>query len=375
MRRHRLEVEADWTRRGGEQTASNARRREAQACSTPKSASGASLGQAVIVGDWLPASARAGHGTRDWTNCEILGVCRYQTQSSGGEAEMSRVQRLAGRSAAPQGAAVRRAVSDQACHMSHGTSCRCTRQSPIIAPLITGPRGSEAVSVRPLFTFLPAPSCPRRAPTSPRDYLHRHLRCRRLVLPAMARISWPVVAIALGAAALANAHQHPFHGHDHSDPNHMEQVHGVYRDLWPGGMNPMPLVPAELLQDKIAAYTSAHSHGPVQPAPYPAQYSEDETPLTTPAGDSLMAGIATYAHLPYGACFSPWTHILPDNEDLIYEVQSGSNFDIAFVGMPFDTATRYVRCSIVSISVSDLLLASALVHASVPMVFARGASA
>lgn len=176
-------------------------------------------------------------------------------------------------------------------------------------------------------------------------HLHRHhLGSNADPLPApMARMFWPALAAALGLAAAARAHQHPLHaGHGPDDAAHMEQVHAVYRGLWPGGMNPMPLVPAELLQDKIAAFTSAHASEHPQPAPYPAQYAQDEVPLTTPAGDSLMAGIATYAHLPFGACFSPWTHILPDNPELMYEVQAGSNFDVAFVGMPFDTAVSCV---------------------------------
>lgn len=125
----------------------------------------------------------------------------------------------------------------------------------------------------------------------------------------------PVAAALVALAALAHAHQVPLqegsdHGHDHSDPDHMEKVHGVYRDLWPDGLNPLPLVPAQLLQEG--------SYG------------------------TYMAGLATYGHLPFGSCFSPWTHVLPDNETLVPDVRAGNNFDIAFVGMPFDTATSWV---------------------------------
>lgn len=119
-------------------------------------------------------------------------------------------------------------------------------------------------------------------------------------------------------ASVAHALQVPLDGshfHDHSDPEHMEKVHGVYRELWPEGKMPMPLVPAELLQDTVSAKSGY---------------------------DTYMAGLATYAHLPYGACLSPFTHVLPDNEELMPDIQSGSNFDIAFVGIPFDTATSYV---------------------------------
>lgn len=135
------------------------------------------------------------------------------------------------------------------------------------------------------------------------------------MLPAIKSIA----ALLATLASLVHAQQVPLqagHGHDHSDPDHMEKVHGVYRDLWPDGLNPLPLVPAQLLQD--------------QPGLPGGTY------------DTYMAGLATYAHLPYGACFSPYTHVLPDNETLMPDVRAGNNFDIAFVGIPFDTATSYV---------------------------------
>lgn len=56
-----------------------------------------------------------------------------------------------------------------------------------------------------------------------------------------------------------------------------------------------------------------------------------------PTADSIFSGIATFGHLPFGACFSPLTHLIPETD----EVMPGNSFDIAFLGMPFDTGTSY----------------------------------
>ncbi|KAM0752388.1 Arginase/deacetylase [Meredithblackwellia eburnea MCA 4105] len=44
-----------------------------------------------------------------------------------------------------------------------------------------------------------------------------------------------------------------------------------------------------------------------------------------PVAESIFSGIGTFAHLPYVECFKP----------------GSEDYDIAFVGMPFDTATSY----------------------------------
>lgn len=56
-----------------------------------------------------------------------------------------------------------------------------------------------------------------------------------------------------------------------------------------------------------------------------------------PTADSIFSGVTTFAHLPFGACFSPLTHLIPETE----EVMPGNTFDIAFLGTPFDTGTSY----------------------------------
>ncbi|UZJ57574.1 hypothetical protein CBS101457_006894 [Exobasidium rhododendri] len=53
--------------------------------------------------------------------------------------------------------------------------------------------------------------------------------------------------------------------------------------------------------------------------------------------DSIFSGITTFAKLPFGACFSPLTGLIPETD----EVSPGNSFDIAFVGTPFDTGTSY----------------------------------
>ncbi|PWN91071.1 Arginase/deacetylase [Acaromyces ingoldii] len=73
--------------------------------------------------------------------------------------------------------------------------------------------------------------------------------------------------------------------------------------------------------------------------PFPLQAAE---PLLIPGdgeptADSIFSGVTTFAHLPFGACFSPLTGSIPDT-DL---VKPGNTFDIAFVGTPFDTGTSF----------------------------------
>jgi agmatinase len=50
-----------------------------------------------------------------------------------------------------------------------------------------------------------------------------------------------------------------------------------------------------------------------------------------------FAGIGTFAHLPFAACFSPLTAKIPTTPG----VTAGDAYDIAILGMPFDTGTSY----------------------------------
>lgn len=81
-------------------------------------------------------------------------------------------------------------------------------------------------------------------------------------------------------------------------------------------MNPFPLVEPEALQFS----------------------PDDGINLETPAGDSIFSGLGTFAHLPYGACLSAITSQLPEGSE---EVAPGDTFDIAVLGMPFDTAVSF----------------------------------
>lgn len=87
------------------------------------------------------------------------------------------------------------------------------------------------------------------------------------------------------------------------------------------GSVPYPLRGADLLD--VPASESLHSFG---------TGGDGE-----PTADSIFSGITTFAHLPFGACFSPLTHLIPETE----EVMPGNTFDIAFLGTPFDTGTSY----------------------------------
>lgn len=81
----------------------------------------------------------------------------------------------------------------------------------------------------------------------------------------------------------------------------------------PSGINPFPLVEPDVLSDASIN-------------------------LDTPAGDSIFSGLGTFAHLPFGACLSPIAGQLPEGSE---EVAPGDSFDIAVVGMPFDTAVSF----------------------------------
>lgn len=65
---------------------------------------------------------------------------------------------------------------------------------------------------------------------------------------------------------------------------------------------------------------------------------EDAINLQTPAGDSIFSGLGTFGHLPFGACLSPITGLLPEGSE---EIAPGDKFDIAIIGMPFDTAVSF----------------------------------
>jgi agmatinase len=60
--------------------------------------------------------------------------------------------------------------------------------------------------------------------------------------------------------------------------------------------------------------------------------------LQTPAGDAIFAGLGTFGHLPFGACLSPITTHIPYGSE---ELAPGDNFDVAIIGMPFDTAVSF----------------------------------
>lgn len=94
----------------------------------------------------------------------------------------------------------------------------------------------------------------------------------------------------------------------------MRQAHGVYRAAVENGDNPSPLRDADLLQDELDGY------------------------FQTPQRDSIFSGITTFAHLPFAACLSRFSADLPSH---IAEIRPGDAFDVAFVGMPFDTAVSF----------------------------------
>jgi agmatinase len=132
-----------------------------------------------------------------------------------------------------------------------------------------------------------------------------------------------VVAVLFGPASTAAASvQSPYytedehgHLHDHTGCNHHR-----YRpdDDW----NPYPLAePEPLDHTRILA----------------AAEKKPSSPPDEVTADSVFSGLTTFAHLPYAACFSPQTHLFPEEG----EVVNGSHFDIAIVGMGFDTGTSY----------------------------------
>jgi agmatinase len=136
-----------------------------------------------------------------------------------------------------------------------------------------------------------------------------HISKMRLVLPLASSL--------LVGACLASNHDHQHalhHAHDHGDAEHMRQAHGVYRAAAQDGDNPSPLRDADLLQDELEGY------------------------FETPQRDSIFSGITTFAHLPFAACLSRFTSDLPSH---VAEIRPGDSFDIAFVGMPFDTAVSF----------------------------------
>ncbi|CAO1617944.1 unnamed protein product [Sympodiomycopsis kandeliae] len=116
-----------------------------------------------------------------------------------------------------------------------------------------------------------------------------------------------------------HAHAHA-HAHDHSDEKHMREVHGVYRNPSEDGQNPYILSEPDYL-----TYGDSFDG------------SDDGINVETPSDDALWAGLGTFAHLPYGACLSPITSQLPNGK----EVQPGDTFDIAILGIPFDSAVTF----------------------------------
>lgn len=60
--------------------------------------------------------------------------------------------------------------------------------------------------------------------------------------------------------------------------------------------------------------------------------------MQTPAGESIFSGLGTFGHLPFGACLSTITGLLPEGSE---EIAPGDEFDIAIIGMPFDTAVSF----------------------------------
>ncbi|KAN0064055.1 hypothetical protein ACQY0O_003665 [Thecaphora frezii] len=115
------------------------------------------------------------------------------------------------------------------------------------------------------------------------------------------------------AASGVNAHTHRHDRWHGTADDHLRSAHGVYRPPSPDGINPFPLVEPDFL------------------------VSEPQLDLQTPSGDSIYSGLGTFAHLPYGACLSSVTAQIPVSDELA----PGDTFDVAVLGMPFDTAVSY----------------------------------
>ncbi|KAK4701349.1 agmatinase, partial [Phenoliferia sp. Uapishka_3] len=119
-----------------------------------------------------------------------------------------------------------------------------------------------------------------------------------------------VTAFTFVAVALAAPSSHA-HDHDHSD---IEEHQTVVGHSHGGEQMPMGYVrfPQQFSQPRFFKSGAGHERGSFIPGDGEA------------TADAIFSGIGTFAHLPFVECF-----------------KSNETYDIAFLGLPFDTGTSY----------------------------------